>query len=95
MITLAPREGSDSRRVGSTGWLGYAEGLQAKLSRCDLGEEVLLLLDAAMTKQSTHGVHLRVARAAISPRTMNFFKHRRGGSEPQSRATVLLRNQYR
>src|ERR1700739_1093283 len=95
LVALAAVEGADARRVGSGGRLGDAERLQPQLAGGDLGEPAVLLLGAAVTQEGAHRVHLRMAGAAVSARTVGLLKYGRRCAEAEARAAERLGDEHR
>ena len=59
------------------------------------GQIGLLLRRRAVPQHHAHGVHLRVAGAAVAAGAVDFLQHRRAAPQPQARAAVFLRDQHR
>ena len=95
MISIPYRPGTKTRGVSSRSGFCNPEGLQAQIAACDLWQILLFLLVAAMSKHSTHGIHLRMARCGTTPRRVNSFQDDRCGPQRQTRATIGFWNQGR
>ena len=92
-VALANGGGFDPRRVRARVRLSDSKRLQAPLAGGDLGLVAVLLLLAAVAKQSAHHVHLRVASRRVSVRAVDLFEDDAGLPDPETRSAEFLTNQ--
>ena len=95
VVAVALRKGFQRRGIGAAGRLGDPERLQAQFAAGDFRQPLCLLLVAAVPQQRAHGVHLRMAAAAIASGALDLFQDRAGGGQFQARAAIFLRDQHR
>ena len=93
VVAITHRAGLEPGRISTRRRFGDGERLQPQFPARNPRQVACLLLRAAMPQQSTHDVHLRVTRARVAARGVDFLEYHCGRAQRQARTTVFLGNQ--
>ena len=93
MTPLSPRKGAQGQRIGATGRLCHAKGLQSQFTRGYLRQIALFLFRISMPQDCPHHVNLGVTGGPIATLSLNFLKDRNGPGQRHAGTTIFFRNQ--